>query len=101
MSRRPSAFAAILATIVVIAALSPLIAVVPVVDSHFPDLFHRMLVLPYIAEPGILMARVLCGDTWNRATLPIAVIGSWIFYYAFFRLFMWLLGRRRPNGVRT
>ena len=101
MRHRPSVFAAMLATIVVIVALSPLIAVIPVVDKHFPELFHRMLVLPYIAEPGMLIAKVLCGGTWNNATLPTAVIGSWIFYYAVFRLLVWLLKRRRTDGART
>jgi hypothetical protein len=96
--RRRFVLAAWAATAVIAIAISPVLAAIPAVERHFPEMFDRLFPLSYIGMPGMLISR-LFSDEWNKAAIPIAVIGAWVCYFGLFFAADWLVKATRGKRV--
>ena len=94
MSRRPNLFAALIATVIVLTALSPLLYGLAELRFGLPTPPTWTLVAFWLGLPGLWVAHVIAGYD-RRSSLTIAIIAAWVIYFAAFRLILYWPNFRR------
>jgi hypothetical protein len=86
--RRPNVFASLVATGIVFLALSPLLYGFLMLKAHAPALGEWIVVFFWLGLPGMLVADAIAGY-YHRASLTIAIVATWVFYFLICRALLW------------
>jgi hypothetical protein len=84
MNKRPNFFAAVVATVIVFLALSPLLNGALQLYAHFPPWPEWTVVVIWLGTPGMLIANAIAGYS-ERSSLTVAIAATWVFYFLLFR----------------
>jgi hypothetical protein len=86
--RRPNVFASSVASGIVFLALSPLLYGFLMLKAHAPALPEWTIAFFWLGLPGILVANAIAGY-WQRSSLTVAIVATWVFYFLICRLVLW------------
>jgi hypothetical protein len=86
--RRPNVFASLVASGIVLLALSPLLYGFLMLKAHAPALPEWIVAFFWLGIPGVRVANAIAGYG-QRSSLTIAIVATWVFYFLICRLVLW------------